>query len=616
MLSLLGNACLILALLANITGLLSKKHVKVFTYLIFIFLALSFFTLTLGYLLSDFSIKNVFENSNTLTPTIYKITGVWGNHEGSLLLYIFLLSFVTIIFGIFSNYAFKNKVIKIQFFIICLFLLYLIFASNPFIYLSELPSQGLDLNPLLQDIGIAIHPPLLYLGYTFASLSYSFAIISYKNKSEAKDFAISLRNFNLASFAFLSIGIGFGSWWAYRELGWGGYWFWDPVENSSLLAWLCSLCLIHLLKLTKVKNELSNLTLIVAILTFVSSILGFFLVRSGILASVHSFATDPLRGMVMLLILFTLSIFAFLHIKKMPSSKALILTKEGGIIIGSFFLLALFAIIFTGLFYPIFSEIFFQKAISVGVDFFNLTFNPIFLAITFGAGFFMFFAWKGENSFKEFLKIRKKVFAILAVCLFLTKLISYQTNEHEAKFLIAYFVSIFLMIAMLWKFVEKYLQHKSFAKIAPHSYATYISHFAIGLLVFSIAFLESNKSSTQLVMNVGQETKFANFNIKLAKESLIKEKNYVARIADFQISKGEDELAVLNPETRVFVSNLQKTTESSIYRNYFNDLYIVIGDKNGQSLAVKIFHEPLINLMWLSVILLFFGVMIGALSKR
>jgi cytochrome c-type biogenesis protein CcmF len=620
MIALVGNIFLITALVATLLGLYKKQSNKII-HIVFLSLSAGFLTLIYAYLVNDFSIKNVYENSHSLTPFIYKVSGTWGNHEGSLLLYIWMLSLVTIAFSLLSKFSAKTEVIRVQFFILSLFLLYLIFASNPFLILFPTPIEGLDLNPLLQDVGIAMHPPMLYLGYTLSSLCYSFAIVGLRGKIPInKEWSFSLRNWVLASFAVLSLGVGLGSWWAYRELGWGGYWFWDPVENSSLMPWLIMAGLIHLLKLVSVKNEGGNLVLVVSVFAFLASILGFFLVRSGVLSSVHSFASDPFRGIIMLLILFTLTLFALSLLKKRAgnntNAKALFFTKEGGITFSIILWLILALTLFTGLVYPIISEMVFKRAISIGQDFYNLIFHPIFLSITFSAGLFLFFGWKADSNKKELLKVRRRLFFILAVSACLTKLIQYETGETSPKFLIAYFISFTLIITILWKFTEKYLQHKSFLKIAPHSYATYLSHIGIGFLIFSITFIESNKSNTELLMKRGDKISFANFDISFEKEQLIKQNNYIARIAEVKVWRNGKELATLKPETRVFLANLQKTSEASIYHHYLNDLYIVIGDKNADKIAVKIFHEPLINLLWLSVLIIFLGSGIGAITKR
>jgi len=366
----------------------SLCNIKI-TNVVFVLILSSFITLTYSFIQSDFSLDVVVNNSNSQLPFIYKITGVWGNHEGSILLWLLVMTFFGFIFSKVRNinYQFKELVLTIQNSLIFLVSLFIVFTSNPFRKSFPPKIEGIDLNPLLQDPGLAIHPPFLYLGYVGFSIVYSISLALISDKSNFKFIGI-LKPWVFISWTFLTIGIGLGSWWAYYELGWGGFWFWDPVENASLLPWLTASTLLHTILLANNNTLFFKWTIFLAIFTFILSLLGTFLVRSGVLVSVHAFANDPSRGLFILFLLLVITLFGFTRFLKVLDNKnhkeINLLSREGVISLNSIFMLSLTFTILIGTIYPIFSNVVLNKKISVGAPFFNSILSPMMIPLTIG----------------------------------------------------------------------------------------------------------------------------------------------------------------------------------------------------------------------------------------
>ena len=368
----------------------------------FAFVALSFLALTFCYVTSDFSVATVFENSHSQMPLIYKITSVWGNHEGSMLLWVLILSlFGALVAAFGSNLpaTLKAHVLAVQSWIACAFYLFILLTSNPFLRLAPAPFEGRDLNPILQDPGLAIHPPLLYLGYVGFSIAFSFAIAALIEGRIDAAWARWVRPWTLAAWVFLTLGIAMGSYWAYYTLGWGGFWFWDPVENASLMPWLAGTALLHSAVVMEKRNALKIWTILLAILTFSLSLVGTFLVRSGVLTSVHTFATDPTRGVFILaiLVLFIgggLTLFAWRASTLKQGGLFAPISREGALVFNNLFLTTACLTVFVGTLYPLALEAVTDEKISVGAPFFNLTFGPLFVALMFVIPFGPLLAWK------------------------------------------------------------------------------------------------------------------------------------------------------------------------------------------------------------------------------
>src|SRR6186713_330107 len=368
----------------------------------FVFVALSFLALTACYVMSDFSVATVYENSHSMMPLVYKFTSVWGNHEGSMLLWVLILSLFGALVALFGNNlpaALKAHVLAVQSWIACAFYLFILLTSNPFLRLAPAPFEGRDLNPILQDIGLAIHPPLLYLGYVGFSIAFSFAIAALIEGRIDAAWARWVRPWTLAAWMCLTVGIAMGSYWAYYELGWGGFWFWDPVENASLMPWLAGTALLHSAVVMEKRNALKIWTILLAILAFSLSLLGTFLVRSGVLTSVHTFASDPSRGVFILAIL-TLFIGGglALYAWRAPALKQgglfAPISREGALVFNNLFLTSACASVFVGTLYPLALEALTDEKISVGAPFFNLTFGPLFVPLLIAVPFGPLLAWK------------------------------------------------------------------------------------------------------------------------------------------------------------------------------------------------------------------------------
>src|SRR4029079_8707071 len=368
----------------------------------FVFVALSFLALTACYVTSDFSVATIYENSHSMMPLVYKVTSVWGNHEGSMLLWVLILSLFGALVALFGNNlpaALKSHVLAVQSWIACAFYLFILLTSNPFLRLASAPFEGRDLNPILQDIGLAIHPPLLYLGYVGFSIAFSFAVAALLEGRIDAAWARWVRPWTLVAWVFLTLGIAMGSYWAYYELGWGGWWFWDPVENASLMPWIAGTALLHSALVMEKRNALKVWTILLAILTFSLSLIGTFLVRSGVLTSVHTFASDPTRGVFILaiLVLFIgggLGLYAWRAPALQQGGLVSPISREGALVFNNLFLTTACATVFVGTLYPLALEAFTEEKISVGAPFFNLTFAPLFLALLLVVRFGPLLSWK------------------------------------------------------------------------------------------------------------------------------------------------------------------------------------------------------------------------------
>ena len=432
----LGIYFLILTLVFSSFGFLQptisyiNKNLLIFSQeklsvLIFTFTLLSFFCLAYSFIISDFSLNVVTNNSNTQLPTIYKITGVWGNHEGSILLWLLVMTFFGFLFSIqnIKKKDIKVKTLYVQNTLIFLISLFVVLTSNPFERSYPPEIEGSDLNPLLQDPGLIIHPPLLYLGYVGFSIVYSISLAVLIFKIKKDDFVNVLRPWVFASWTFLTLGIGLGSWWAYYELGWGGFWFWDPVENASLLPWLTASALLHTILISSKRKLLLKWTLLLSIITFTLSLLGTFLVRSGVLISVHAFANDPSRGLfILLLLLFVTGVGLFFYIKSgsfFPKENNInLISKEGAISLNNIFMLTLSFTILLGTVYPLFSGVIFNTKISVGAPFFNSILAPIIFPLVIGMIFGPFLKWGNDDFINLINRLKVLLFIFfLLLCL-------------------------------------------------------------------------------------------------------------------------------------------------------------------------------------------------------
>ena len=425
----------------------------------FVFVALSFFALTACYVTSDFSVATVYENSHSMMPLVYKFTSVWGNHEGSMLLWVLILSLFGALVALFGNNlpaALKAHVLAVQSWIACAFYLFILLTSNPFLRLAPAPFEGRDLNPILQDIGLAIHPPLLYLGYVGFSIAFSFAIAALLEGRIDAAWARWVRPWTLAAWMCLTVGIAMGSYWAYYELGWGGFWFWDPVENASLMPWLAGTALLHSAVVMEKRNALKIWTILLAILAFSLSLVGTFLVRSGVLTSVHTFASDPARGVFILAILVVfigggLSLFAWRAPLLKQGGLFAPISREGALVLNNLFLTTACLTVFVGTLYPLALEAITGTKISVGPPFFNLTFGPLFVPLLFAMPFGPLLAWKRG----DILGVAQRLMGAFAVGLVTIAIVAAAESEVSILAPFGIGLALFVMTGAVTDIVER-----------------------------------------------------------------------------------------------------------------------------------------------------------------
>jgi len=580
-------------------------------FMLLFLITIAFFSLIYAHATSDFRLLNVAQNSHSAKPFIYKISGAWGNHEGSMLLFIWFISLYTAAFaGLAPESGIKKNALRIQAGIMAGFLLFSIVTSNPFALISPVPHDGNGQNPILQDIGLAIHPPVLYAGYTGFSLVLSLAMAVLLAGKIPEGFPRILKKWIIIPWCFLTLGIALGSWWAYRELGWGGFWFWDPVENSSLMPWLAATALYHSAVILQKRGMFPVWVIFLAILTFTLSLIGFFLVRSGVLTSVHSFASDPLRGVFILLLLALISgsaflLFALKAAKFRTDGNFGIISRESGIMLNNLFLITLCLTVFLGTVYPILLEVITGELVSVGAPYYYLTFVPIALGLIFFAGIGPFLKWQ-KNDKSIFRNLIFPLFATIAISCVLYFILG-------KRFDIFYFSIVFgiwLLFTTLYKFYRETL-FKNFAQ--PRTfYAMIISHLGVALLVIGIAASQGWKAEEERNIKIGEQVDFVGYHLTFEDVKLVPGKNYLARRGIFSVHKNGGFITDLKPEVRFFPIEGGQTTESAIYYDFLSNLYIVIGDPAGEnSYAARFYYRPFIVLIWLGAFMIALG---GAVS--
>tara|TARA_B100000427_G_scaffold311135_1_gene301500 strand:- start:3620 stop:5485 length:1866 start_codon:yes stop_codon:yes gene_type:complete len=572
----------------------------------FILTVISFLSLIYSFVNSDFSNNTVFNHSHTSKPLFYKISGTWGNHEGSLLLWLLVLTFFIMIFFIKSgNLKLTYRVLTIFFqqIIILGFYLFIIFTSNPFGVLYPVPLQGLGLNPILQDPLLAIHPPVLYLGYVGSSIIFSSSLATLVTNTMDNEWAKHIKKWIFTSWIFLTLGIMLGSIWAYYELGWGGFWFWDPVENVSLMPWFCLTALIHTISVLEKRNMLQSWTFILSIMTFTLSMSGTFLVRSGILNSIHTFANDPSRGLFILVFLFSLillSIFIFFVYYENIKVKEIqfkFISKETSILFNNWFLMYFLSVVLVGTIYPIFLEAFTNEKISVGEPFYQKLITPFMVP------FLIFMAFAPNISW---IKQKAKIFNIKILILFLLNLILafYIVRLTDTKYLFSTILitsALFLFLISLKDFIN------SNSLISQR-----ISHLAFSILILSILFNGILAKEYNSNMGVGDEVKFFNGTIKFLKISINKENNYQNIKGTFEYKNLQNKDILFEPEIRVYDQPNISTSEADIKTNFFTDNILNFNLlKDEEYFSVRYQYKPLMFWVWISTFFLAFG---GVLS--
>ena len=582
-----------------------------FTFLQLILVFLSFLCLILSFVFSDFSNETVFNNSHTTKPLFYKISGTWGNHEGSLLLWLLVLTLFIFLFLIKTkNQPIKYKILTLSFqqIIIIGFFVFLIQTSNPFNYIYPTPEEGLGLNPILQDPALAIHPPILYLGYVGSSIIFSSALAATCLNIISKNLFSHIKKWVLISWVFLTLGIMLGSIWAYYELGWGGFWFWDPVENVSLMPWLALTTLLHCILVLEKKQVLTSWVIILSISTFTLSMCGTFLVRSGILNSVHTFANDPGRGLFILVFLFSLvliSLFVFFFFHKSNHNELnnfSWVSKETSIIINNWFMMYFLSVVLIGTVYPIFLDVLSSEKISVGPPFYHKLIVPFLIPFLLAMAIGPKLKWVKSNLNDKFSMILLLIISVL-ISFFILKIF-------EANFLIN---TILISSATYLFFItSRDFFIKKFNNISQN-----IAHFGFSLLILSILF--NSLFSSEIITNLKVGETFEDSNTKIFFKSIKQkeEKNFKSIIANFNIKNSKGITENLSPELRIYNQPNIVTSEADIKTSMISDKFIVINIVQNQDyFNVRYQVKPFMLWIWLSVLLISFGGLLSLFKKK
>ncbi len=581
-----------------------------FTFLQFFFVIVSFLALILSFVNSDFSNETVFNHSHTTKPLFYKISGTWGNHEGSLLLWLLVLTLFIFVFLLSSKKQNKNyRILTLLFqqIIIIGFFIFIIETSNPFNYIFPIPNQGLGLNPILQDPALAIHPPILYLGYVGSSIIFSSTLAATTLNDISIDWAKHIKKWVLVSWIFLTLGILLGSIWAYYELGWGGFWFWDPVENVSLMPWLALTTLLHCILVLEKKLVLTSWVIVLSISTFTLSMCGTFLVRSGILNSVHTFANDPERGLYILIFLFCLiflSFFIFFYFHKIENKNLnnfFWLSRETSILINNWFMMYFLAVVLIGTIYPIFLEVISSKKISVGPPFYHKLIVPFLIPFLFAMAIGPKLRWiKSDLQNKLYLILYLIISFLLSTLIIRSLGISFLLNTVLVS------SAFYLFLITIRDFFTKKFKNLS----------QNIAHFGFSLLILSILF--NNFLSTEIITNLKIGETYESEKFKISFESIDKkdEKNFQALIGKFNIENKNGTNESLNPELRIYNQPNIVTSEADIKTNLFTDKFMTMNlVQNQDYFNIRYQIKPLMIWIWFSVLLISFGGLLSLIRK-
>ena len=591
-----------------------------------IFVLISFSCLVWAFIVSDFSVALVAEHSHSSKPLIYKISGSWGNHEGSLLMWIVILS----VFG--AGLALtqktmgllqKSATLGVQGVISAAFIAFSLFTSNPFERLSVPALNGNGLNPVLQDIGLALHPPTLYVGYVGLSLAFSFAVAGLITNSVDRNWARYMRVWVQIAWCALTLGIGLGSWWAYYELGWGGWWFWDPVENASLMPWLVATALLHSVIVVEQRDLLKSWTVLLAITGFSLSLLGTFIVRSGLLTSVHSFASDPTRGLFILGILIfsigpPLLLFAIQGPKIKTNGYLHLLSRETGLVINNFLLICASIIVLIGTFYPIALEIASGMKITVGPPYFEATFNPIMALLVVMMGIGPFLVWK-----RGILPKSNQIWIVAIAGTAVISAISFWASpELSISALAGIATAGWLGITILCDIFVKIQKLNRNSDFWPHilhlQWGMWIAHF--GIVIFLVGALGDGIYKTESVarMNIGDKISLGSDSAELQAISTRNGRNYEALVATLKLSDSDNmQIGMLYPEKRIYPVERQTTTEAAIRQTVTADYYAVLGDGNrADGYTVRLYHKPFVSWIWIGVIMMASGVATSIIIQR
>ena len=586
-------------------------------------IAISFTALTMAFISSDFSVRLVYENSHTAKPLIYKISGVWGNHEGSMLLWVLILALFGAAAAIFDANlppSLRARVLGVQAAVGAAFLGFILFTSNPFLRLDNPPFDGRDLNPLLQDPGLAFHPPFLYLGYVGLSMAFSFAVAALIEGRVDAAWARWVRPWTLAAWVFLTIGIALGSWWAYYELGWGGFWFWDPVENASFMPWLVAAALLHSAIVVEKREVLKSWTILLAILAFGFSLIGTFIVRSGIITSVHSFANDPERGVFILGILaFFVGGALLLFTVRAGSMQAKgvfgPVSREGALVLNNILLAVAAFVVFIGTVWPLIAELAWDRKLSVGTPFFEKAFTPFMVALAIILPLGAILPWKRGKLKRALYPLRGALVFAAAV---MVLVFAVSTGRSGLAVVGAGLGSWLIAGAAtdLWLRTGK-SGFSRLARLPRADWGKAIAHGGLGVTFIGISLLMAWQVEDIRVARLGETFTVAGYDITLESVEEQPGPNYDSVFATMKVAQNGRQVAVLFPEKRIYPVQSMPTTEAAIQNGLFRDIYLVIGDEqqNG-GWAVRSYIKPFANWIWLGCTLMALGGFVSLSDRR
>jgi cytochrome c-type biogenesis protein CcmF len=590
----------------------------------FLLIAIAFSALMTAYVTSDFSLQTVWANSHSAKPLIYKIAGVWGNHEGSMVLWVLILSLfgaAVATYGTNLPKELQANVLAVQGSIAAAFLLFIVSTSNPFVRLDPAPFDGQGLNPVLQDPALAFHPPFLYTGYVGFSMAFSFAVAALIDGRIDAAWARWVRPWTLAAWMCLTLGIAMGSWWAYYELGWGGFWFWDPVENASFMPWLAGTALLHSALVMEKRDALKVWTILLAIITFSLSLMGTFLVRSGVLTSVHAFAVDPARGIFILAIMGifiggALTLFALRAPRLAQGGLFAPISREGSLVLNNLLLTTACAAVFVGTLYPLALEAITGEKISVGPPFFNFTFAPLIVPLLIAVPFGPMLAWKRG----DIVAAAQRLMA--AACLALIATVAVLAWQQQGPWLAPFGigVGIWLIAGALSEIAFRVkLLDGGWAELARRlgnlpraAYGTMLAHTGVGLVVIGIVATTAWRSESILALKPNESADIAGYQLTFEGVAPREGPNYRERVGLFKVTRDGREVTELEPSKREFPVERSTTTEAGIHASWRGDLYAVLGDQiRDGGYSVRLYFNPLVRLIWLGALVMFVG---GAFS--
>ncbi len=590
----------------------------------FFLLVLSFAALTHAFVTSDFTLRLVVLNSHSAKPMLYKISGVWGNHEGSMLLWVLILALfgaTAAWFGSALPPTLRARVLGVQSLVGVAFLAFILFTSNPFLRMAVPPFDGQDLNPLLQDPGLAFHPPFLYLGYVGLSICFSFAVAALLEGRVDAAWARWVRPWTLAAWVFLTIGIALGSWWAYYELGWGGFWFWDPVENASFMPWLLAAALLHSAIVVEKREALKSWTILLAILAFGFSLIGTFIVRSGVLTSVHAFANDPERGVfiLMILVIFTggaLTLFAARANTMDAKGVFGLVSRESALVLNNILLAVSCFVVFVGTIWPLLAEMFFDRKLSVGPPFFEAAFTPfmILLALILPLGSIL--SWKRA----KIGKAMRSLIPALVLAVLLAGLVWSMQTGRSLMGPVGVFLGTWLVsgaLVDLWSRTGKRRDWRRLARLPRADWGKAVAHSGLGITILGIAGLMAWEQEDIRTAYLNDPYTVGQFEMVLTDVSRVRGPNYFATTGTVQISKNGEPVTTVFPEKRDYPVAKMPTTEAAIDYRFMRDLYVVIGDEQDDGgWVVRTYIKPLANWIWAGCLLMALGGVLSLSDRR